>query len=117
MSWRDKSSSKANSCRRGATYCARSALPIGAGLGSSASYAACISAAFLKLFGLLRVVSSCGAIDDAQATLVNDWAFLAEKVIHGNPSGIDNAVAVRGGGLTFERAINGKTGGMKSLTG
>ena len=101
--------------RRGATYCARSALPIGAGLGSSASYAACISAAFLQLFGLLNVAA--GAIDDAQATLINDWAFLAEKVIHGNPSGIDNAVAVRGGGLTFERAIHGKAGGMKSLAG
>lgn len=106
-------------CRRGATYCARSALPIGAGLGSSASYAACISAAFLQLFGLLKVADSDKAqtIDDAQATLINDWAFLAEKVIHGNPSGIDNAVAVRGGGLTFERAINGKAGGMKSLAG
>ncbi|KAJ9094961.1 hypothetical protein QFC21_005753 [Naganishia friedmannii] len=114
--------------RRGASYCARSALPIGAGLGSSASYAACISAAFLQLFGLLSVPSSTKgrpdvtypgrqAINDSQATLINEWAFLAEKVIHGNPSGIDNAVAVRGGGLTFERAINGKQGGMKSLQG
>jgi mevalonate kinase len=96
-------------------------LPIGAGLGSSASYAACISAAFLQLFGLLSVSttepSTRPSINDAQATLINDWAFLAEKVIHGNPSGIDNAVAVRGGGLTFERAINGKTGGMKGLAG
>jgi mevalonate kinase len=107
---------RADSSRRGATYCARSALPIGAGLGSSASYAACISAAFLQLFGLLKTGSE-KTIDDAQATLINDWAFLAEKVIHGNPSGIDNAVAVRGGGLTFRRAINGKTGGMKSLAG
>jgi mevalonate kinase len=114
--------------RRGASYCARSALPIGAGLGSSASYAACISAAFLQLFDLLSVSSSITgrsdtvypgrqAINDEQATLINEWAFLAEKVIHGNPSGIDNAVAVRGGGLTFERAINGKPGGMKNLQG
>ncbi|KAJ9115449.1 hypothetical protein QFC22_005207 [Naganishia vaughanmartiniae] len=115
--------------RRGASYCARSALPIGAGLGSSASYAACISAAFLQLFGLLSVSNSTSigrpdttypgrqAINNEQATLINEWAFLAEKVIHGNPSGIDNAVAVRGGGLTFERAINGKSGGMKNLQG
>lgn len=110
---------EADLCRRGATYCARSALPIGAGLGSSASYAACISAAFLQLFGLLNVsaTASQSSISDTQATLINDWAFLAEKVIHGNPSGIDNAVAVRGGGLTFERAINGKAGGMKGLAG
>jgi len=98
-------------------------------LGSSASYAACISAAFLQLFGLLSVSSSTTTgqrddtypgrqgIDDSQASLINEWAFLAEKVIHGNPSGIDNAVAVRGGGLTFERAINGKPGGMKNLQG
>lgn len=115
--------------RRGASYCARSALPIGAGLGSSASYASCIAAAFLKLFNRIEVSNTApGEIADApypghqgisrsQATLINGWAFLAEKVIHGNPSGIDNAVAVNGGALGFTRAMEGRPGGMTSLQG
>lgn len=49
--------------------------------------------------------------------LVDGWAFLAEKVLHGNPSGIDNAVSVRGGAVAFTRSIGGKTGGLESLKG
>lgn len=113
---------------RGASYCARSALPIGAGLGSSASYASCIAAAFLQLFDHLVVHNAPGPVADApypghkgltpaQTDLVNGWAFLAEKVIHGNPSGIDNAVAVKGGALKFSRPMNGNPGGMHGLHG
>lgn len=43
------------------------------------------------------------------------WSFLSEKVLHGNPSGIDNAVSVRGGAVAFTRAVNGKEGGLEGM--
>lgn len=52
-----------------------------------------------------------------QADLVNGWAFLAEKIMHGNPSGLDNAVAIKGGALSFVRAMDGKPSSMTGLHG
>jgi len=113
----------ADGYRPGINFCARSALPIGAGLGSSASYSTCVAAAFLRLHNRISVpLNEDGAaanpsISAKDAALVDQWAFLAEKINHGNPSGIDNAVAVRGGAVSFARAINGRRGGMASLEG
>ncbi|KAF6082168.1 mevalonate kinase [Phyllostomus discolor] len=35
--------------------------------------------------------------------LINKWAFQGEKVIHGNPSGVDNAVSTWGGALRYQQ--------------
>lgn len=77
------------------TYGARSVLPIGAGLGSSASYTVCITGALLKASG-----QDAGS---NVADLINSWSFMGETCVHGNPSGIDNAVATRGGAVYFQR--------------
>ena len=65
-------------------------VPIGAGLGSSAALCTALSAAFLK---------HCGSCDKKA---VNQWAFSGEKLIHGTPSGIDNAVATYGNVLLYK---------------
>lgn len=33
--------------------------------------------------------------------VINRWAFMGEKIIHGNPSGVDNAVGTWGETLSF----------------
>ncbi|XP_012375089.1 mevalonate kinase isoform X3 [Dasypus novemcinctus] len=35
--------------------------------------------------------------------LINRWAFQGERVIHGNPSGVDNAVSTWGGALRYQQ--------------
>uniref|UniRef100_A0A2K6EKD6 Mevalonate kinase n=1 Tax=Propithecus coquereli TaxID=379532 RepID=A0A2K6EKD6_PROCO len=35
--------------------------------------------------------------------LINKWAFQGERVIHGNPSGVDNAVSTWGGALRYQQ--------------
>ncbi|KAG0030693.1 Mevalonate kinase [Podila clonocystis] len=84
---------------QGYDFSVRSNLPVGAGLGSSASYSVCVATALLKLNGHL----TAGMDATAQRDLVNQWSFQAEKVIHGNPSGIDNTVSTFGGAVMFKK--------------
>ncbi|KAK5574857.1 hypothetical protein RB653_010111 [Dictyostelium firmibasis] len=93
-------------------------LPIGAGLGSSASFCVSICAGLLKAFdtyicgGCKQCVDNGIVIDqqkqqqqfcDEQLNLINLWSLQGEKIMHGTPSGIDNAVATFGKALTFTR--------------
>lgn len=74
-----------------------SQLPTGAGLGSSAAYAVCLSGALLHIAGRL----SQGE-DKANLEKVSQWAFRSEQIIHGTPSGIDNSICTYGGAVNFK---------------
>ncbi|EGC34243.1 hypothetical protein DICPUDRAFT_88405 [Dictyostelium purpureum] len=87
-----------------------SALPIGAGLGSSASFCVGICAGLLKALDIY----ACGGCEQCKSTsegqpcnqqlnLINQWSLQGEKIMHGTPSGIDNAVSTFGKALTFTR--------------
>lgn len=90
-------------------------LPVAAGLGSSAAFSVATSAALLDLHSRLYGGCAAGLTDPdrttvmfgsddhqfrggrfpLQATLsnINDWAFAAETLFHGRPSGLDNTVS------------------------
>ncbi|CAO3668672.1 unnamed protein product [Rhizopus stolonifer] len=89
--------------QRGFTICVRSFLPVGAGLGSSASYSVVIATGLLILSELIPVDFNSIPEREQHLDLINSYAFKAEQVIHGNPSGVDNAVCTYGGAKTFVR--------------
>ena len=106
------------------TYTIRAGLPVSAGLGSSAAFSVSVSSALLYSHGVLPVpASSSSRPEDSSvaaehAHLVNAWAFVAEKVLHGNPSGVDNTVSALGGAIAYRRAISGRQEqSLKSLKG
>lgn len=101
----------------GCVYTLRSTLPIGAGLGSSASISVCISSALL-----LQIRALAGPHPDQpreeselQIERINRWAFVGEMCIHGNPSGVDNTVAAGGKAVIFKRTDYGKPPNVHSL--
>ena len=89
----------------GCIYTLRSTLPIGAGLGSSASICVCISAALLKQIHILSGPHEDQPQEEADTQIerMNKWAFVGELCIHGNPSGVDNTVSTRGKAVLFKR--------------
>jgi mevalonate kinase len=113
-------------------FATRATLPVGAGLGSSASYSVCAATALLLVHRRISLpqppvpsssdhihVSQQGrpALSRAIAEEVNRWAFQAEKFLHGTPSGIDNSVAVYGGAMCYTRPGFGKKSGMEEIQG
>ncbi|XP_055017716.1 mevalonate kinase [Boleophthalmus pectinirostris] len=82
-----------------------SELPTGAGLGSSAAFSVCLAAALLCASGAitapLRELEHTARWCQEDLELINSWAFKGEMIIHGNPSGVDNAVGTWGGMLRF----------------
>lgn len=98
-------------------YTLRSTIPIGAGLGSSATIAVCLSAALL-----LQLRALSGPHPDQppvearmQIERINRWAFVYEMFIHGNPSGVDNTVSTQGKAVVFQRTDYGKPPSVRPL--
>ncbi|KAM0189407.1 hypothetical protein ACHAPA_002216 [Fusarium lateritium] len=86
-------------------YTLRSTIPIGAGLGSSASVSVCLASALLLQLRTLSGPHPDQPADEArlQVERINRWAFVSEMCIHGNPSGVDNTVATQGKAVVFQR--------------
>lgn len=89
----------------GCIYTLRSSLPIGAGLGSSASISVCLSAALLIQMRTLSGPHPDQPIDEVEKQIerINRWAFVGEMCIQGNPSGVDNTVSTGGKAVLFKR--------------
>ncbi|KAH8887429.1 mevalonate kinase [Thozetella sp. PMI_491] len=98
-------------------YTLRSTIPIGGGLGSSATIAVCISAALLLQQRALSGPHPDQPADEArvQVERINRWAFVYEMLIHGNPSGIDNTVSTNGKAVLFQRTDYLKPPSVKPL--
>lgn len=89
----------------------KSDIPVGAGLGSSASYCTVLATAMLITSGVIEPEAI--ARPEAQSCesnmsrikclgMISNWAYEAETIIHGKPSGIDNTVSTFGGFLQFQ---------------
>jgi mevalonate kinase len=86
------------------SFLLRSAIPIGSGLGSSASISVCLATALLTIANRIPAPNSAHDNDDVNVLqTINSWAYLGEKCIHGNPSGVDNTVATFGGGVVYRK--------------
>lgn len=101
----------------GCSYTLRSTIPIGQGLGSSASIAVCLSAALLLQLRALSGPHPDQPEEEARLQLerINRWAFVGEMAMHGNPSGVDNTVATQGKAVVFQRTDYGKPSSVRPL--
>lgn len=86
-------------------YTLRSTIPIGAGLGSSASISVCISTALLLQIRALSGPHQDQPPQECELNIerINRWSFVGEMCIHGNPSGVDNTVSSGGKAVLFQR--------------
>lgn len=96
-------------------------LPISVGLGSSASFSVALSAALLRLRHLMYgdVLPSDFPIEDIAGddspdgwsppaiilNTLNGWAYAAEVIIQGDPSGLDNTTSCFGGAVRLNRTL------------
>ncbi|XP_059616731.1 uncharacterized protein LOC132261780 [Phlebotomus argentipes] len=87
-------------------------MSIGAGLGSSASFGVCLAAAFCLLVRILEKPSFLedykNFSDDEQHCIkkkISSWAFYSEKIMHGNPSGLDNTICTFGNVVKFYKGV------------
>jgi mevalonate kinase len=93
---------------KGISLTVQSKLPIGGGLGSSASYCVVLAASLLCFYGYLE---NPVQLNEKDLDLINSWAFIGETLLHGNPSGIDNMLITYGGAKLFTK------GDVKNILG
>jgi len=112
-------------------------LAVGSGTGSSAAFSVCLAASFIHYIrskisfsGISnRNVSKDGykpievevtdlnMFSAKEKELIARWAFLGEKVMHGNPSGIDNVVCTLGSIFKFRKGQEGQGPILEHLPG
>ncbi|PSN50908.1 Mevalonate kinase [Blattella germanica] len=103
-------------------------LAIASGAGSSASFAVCLSAALIHYIrskisfnGITSKniskngyktmdikVTDLTVFSPKEKELISRWALTSEKIMHGNPSGIDNAVCTFGSIIKFKKGDVGR---------
>ena len=89
-------------------------LPVGAGLGSSAAFSVALVATLIrwKQRSLnTENTESSKTTQPAASDLqeINKFAYASEILLHGTPSGLDNAVSTHGGALWYTKDIHSKT--------
>lgn len=77
-------------------------LTVGAGLGSSASFAVCIAACFFH-WARLQKDDVHNIFDENDLEKISRYALSCERIMHGSPSGIDNSVCTYGSMIKFQR--------------
>jgi mevalonate kinase len=96
---------------------ADASLPIGAGLGSSAAYSVALVAAMhgWRAHCAREDRAPSAPLDARERAWVNAWAFESERLLHGRPSGVDNAVSAFGGSLAFQEGEVAPLGATPAL--
>ncbi|CAK1552371.1 unnamed protein product [Leptosia nina] len=79
-----------------------SELTVGAGTGSSASFAVCLAGGMLGLASEKRG-GSAETLNFQDKMLISKWAYNCERITHGTPSGIDNTTATFGALVSFRK--------------
>ncbi|XP_055641923.1 uncharacterized protein LOC129778828 [Toxorhynchites rutilus septentrionalis] len=99
-----------NSLNTGFQLTIKSVMSIGAGLGSSAGYGVCFSAAAFVISKIIK--NELNATNADKFYLQDDamvlekicaWAYDSEIVMHERPSGIDNTICTYGNPIKFKR--------------
>lgn len=103
-------------------------LAVGSGAGSSAAFSVCLSAVLIhyirskiSLSGITSKNISKEGYKDMEMTvddltmfstkekeLISRWSLIGEKIMHGNPSGIDNVVCTFGSIVKFRKGAEGQ---------